>query len=180
MNEALAELVRVAPPGAAPGASDWSRTAAALGVNALPADYTELADRYGGGHFDDYLCLLHPGCVNPDYNLLAVARQQAQALPELWKFEPKPPQLRAPDHRVVPWAIAEDGQTLYWLIAPGHEPARWTVMVNEGRGPYWEHHDTGSTGFLAELLTGRRQSEILGDLSGPDHRFDPLPTTPGH
>ncbi|WP_183091459.1 hypothetical protein [Streptomyces radicis] len=52
-------------------------------------------------------------------------------------------------------------------------------MVSEGHGPYWERHDTGSTGFLAALLTGRRQSEILDDLSDPDHRFDPLPTTSG-
>lgn len=180
MNEALAELVRLAPPGEAPGRSDWSHVASALGVDGLPADYTELADRYGGGLFDHYLALLHPGCESPDYNLHTIARQQAQALPELWKFEPKPPQLETPGNRVVPWAIAEDGQTLHWLLEPGHPPNAWTVLINEGRGPYWEHHDTGAADLLASLLTGRRTSEILGDAFGPDHTFIPLPTGPAH
>ncbi|MFR9722454.1 SMI1/KNR4 family protein [Streptomyces sp. MS19] len=175
MNEALTELVRLAPPADPPGTWDWTGTATALGVDRLPGDYTALADRYGGGHFDDYVCLMHPGYGTADYNLLAVARQQDEALRELWKFEEKPPQLEAAGSRVVPWGIAEDGQVLYWLVEPGRDPDRWTVLVNEGRGPYWEHHDVGCAGFLASLLAGRRESEILGGLPGPEHWFAPLP-----
>ncbi|WP_206306006.1 SMI1/KNR4 family protein [Streptomyces sp. RFCAC02] len=179
MNDALTRLVRVAPPGQAPAGSDWSGVAASLAIEALPPDYTALADRYGGGHFDQYLCLLHPACEVPDYNLFTVARRQAEALPQLWAFEARPPQLEAPGTRAVPWAVTEDGEVLYWLVGPGRAPAEWTVLVNEGRGPYWEHHDVGCAEFLVSLLTGERRSEVLAsDLPG-EHRFDPLPTGAG-
>ncbi|GAA4833978.1 hypothetical protein [Kitasatospora terrestris] len=47
-------------------------------------------------------------------------------------------------------------------------------MINEARGPWWEHLDMGFTRFLAAALTGDVRSEILSDsFPAASHDFRP-------
>ncbi|MFC8765927.1 SMI1/KNR4 family protein, partial [Streptomyces sp. NPDC057193] len=58
------------------------------------------------------------------------------------------------------------------LIGETAKPDEWTVLVNEGRGPEWEHHPVSVAAFVAGVLTGRIHSETLGELQDTEHSFD--------
>ncbi|MFI9785128.1 hypothetical protein ACIHEI_16710 [Kitasatospora sp. NPDC051984] len=116
-----------------------------------------------------------PGCANEYYDLFEAVEERAEANEYLWSSsEPKPAQLDHADARIIPWASTDNGEFLYWLAQPGQHPDQWTVMVNEARGPWWEHFDLTLTRFLARSLTGETRSEILSDLFPSDpHDFRP-------
>ncbi|MFD3991909.1 SMI1/KNR4 family protein [Streptomyces sp. NPDC058583] len=160
MTNALTRLLEIAPAPSGPRRKDGDEVERGLGVG-LPSDYKELIRVYGGSHWDDYLYVLEPGCPNENYDLVAWAEQQAEDLEGLWEFERKPVELAVDGARVVPWATTDNGECLYWLVLPGHEPDRWTVMVNEARGDRWEHFAVSCTQFLASALAGELRSTIL-------------------
>ncbi|MFJ4336846.1 hypothetical protein [Streptomyces sp. NPDC088915] len=77
--------------------------------------------------------------------------------------------------RVVPWAVTDNGECLYWLVRPGLAPDRWTVMVNEARGARWEHFSVSCTRFLASVLSGELRSDVLSSsFPRAVHAFRPL------
>ncbi|MEK9519536.1 SMI1/KNR4 family protein [Streptomyces venezuelae] len=160
MTDGLDRLSAIAPAPGAPRTKTWDEVERAIGV-VLPDDYKELVRVYGGGSWDDYLYVLEPGCPNESYDLLAWARNRAEDLEDLWEFEKKPVELETPGSRVVPWAVTDNGECLYWLVLPGVSPERWTVMVNEARGGRWEHFAVSCTRFLAGALDGELRSGIL-------------------
>ncbi|MFE6847111.1 SMI1/KNR4 family protein [Streptomyces sp. NPDC057686] len=163
MTEALARLFEIAPAPNEPRQQDWGAAERSLGVE-LPADYKDLIHTYGGSNWDDYLYVLEPGCPNENYDLLEWAAHRAEALEGLWEFERKPAELEQEGARVIPWATTDNGECLYWLVRPGLEPDRWTVMVNEARGDRWEHFSVSCTQFLASSLDGELQSSLLSSL----------------
>ncbi|MFE5731796.1 hypothetical protein ACFQ7A_12945 [Streptomyces sp. NPDC056528] len=68
--------------------------------------------------------------------------------------------------------VTSDALTLLHEIVPapatprrkdwaGLDPDRWTVMVNEARGPGWEHFSVSCTRFLAASLSGTLRSGLL-------------------
>ncbi|MFC8765752.1 SMI1/KNR4 family protein, partial [Streptomyces sp. NPDC057193] len=83
---------------------------------ALPQDYKDLIDTYGGGVFDETIWILEPDCADQDYDLVAVAAEQAEVLENLWGGgEPKPAELAADGTNVLPFAYIEGtGAYLYW------------------------------------------------------------------
>ncbi|MEU1479161.1 hypothetical protein [Streptomyces sp. NPDC005760] len=161
----LDTLVRLCPPPATPPpVVDWARAERALGA-ALPADYKQLVETYGGGLFDETIWLLAPDSAHPDCDLHAQARERDEILADLWEFEEKPAALLEPGARVLPWAYEEgSGAFLYWLARPGQHPDEWTVLYNEGRGPLWERHDMGCVAFLLAVLTGTAETAYFGHL----------------
>ncbi|MFI1968085.1 hypothetical protein BLA24_21200 [Streptomyces cinnamoneus] len=174
MHPAISRLVDIVPPAAPPRPRDWTTVEAALGTP-LPDDFKQLVDVYGGGLFDETIWLLDPGCADPGYELLAIAAERDEILADLWDGgEPKPAELLDGEARVIPWAYVEgSGHYLYWLVRPGQHPDSWTVMLNEGRGPEWEHHQQTCAGFLAGVMTGDVESFYFDDLPGMDHTFVP-------
>ena len=173
---ALDALVRLCPPPAdPPPAVDWAAAERALGT-ALPADYRRLVDTYGDGIFDDTIWLLVPDSAYTDCDLRTQTTERGEILAHLWEFEPKPAELLEEGARVLPWAFEEGtGAFLYWLARPGRLPDEWTVLYNEGRGPLWEHHDTGCLAFLLAVLTGTAETDYFGPLydvlKPTEHRF---------
>ncbi|MFD7556165.1 SMI1/KNR4 family protein [Streptomyces sp. NPDC059835] len=164
-RNAVDALVRLCPPPAdPPPAVDWAKTERALGT-ALPADYKQLVEAYGDGIFGDTIWLLVPDSADGDCDLLAQWAERDEILAELWEFEEKPAVLLEAGARVVPWAFEEGtGAFLYWGVRPDRQPHEWTVLYNEGRGPLWEHHETGCSAFLLAVLTGTAQTEYFGSL----------------
>ncbi|MGK5642423.1 SMI1/KNR4 family protein, partial [Streptomyces sp. URMC 126] len=172
MNASIAHLIQSVPPPQSAQPKEWHRVEAQMGT-ALPTDYKQLVDTYGGGVFDDAIWLLEPWCPNEFYDLITENEDRPDILAQLWALgEPKPAVLEEDGNRVVAWALTENGDYLYWLVRPGQDPDEWTVMVKEGRGPLWESHPMGCAQFIeAALLTGSAQSEIFGDYPLDEHQF---------
>ncbi|MCX5409630.1 SMI1/KNR4 family protein [Streptomyces sp. NBC_00335] len=171
MSHALARLHEMAPAPGERHQKDWDEVERALGFQ-LPGDYKDFIHAFGGSNWDDYLYVLEPGCPNENYDLIAWAKNQAEDLEDLWQFERKPAELEVEGSRVVPWATTDNGECLYWLVRPGIEPDRWTVMVNEARGDRWEHFPVSCTQFLASSLDGELRSSLLSSLfPGAGHEF---------
>ncbi|MFJ9806555.1 SMI1/KNR4 family protein [Streptomyces wuyuanensis] len=172
MHPAVERLTELVPPPGPRRSRDWPAAEQELGTP-LPADYRELVETYGGGVFDETIWLLDPACPDDDYNLLAATTERTDVLANLWKTEPLPAQLQTAGARVIPWAYIEDsGAYLYWLAQPGQKPDEWTVMLNEGRGPQWEHHNTPCASFLLAVLTGQAETDYFPDLPTDQHQFD--------
>ncbi|MFF8394783.1 hypothetical protein [Streptomyces sp. NPDC016172] len=96
-------------------------------------------------------------------------QQQAEDLESLWEFEKKPAELEVEGSRVIPWATTGNGECLYWLVRPGHEPDQWTVMVNEARGDRREHFQLSCTQFLTSPLDRELHSNILSPMPPVRH-----------
>lgn len=172
MHPAVERLTELVPPPGPRRSRDWQAVEQELGTP-VPADYQQLVETYGGGVFDETIWLLDPACPDDDYNLLAATAERAEVLADLWKTEPVPEQLQTAGARVIPWAYVEDsGAWLYWLVQPGQKPDAWTVMLNEGRGPLWEHHSAPCADFLLAVLTGQAETEYFPDLPADEHQFD--------
>jgi hypothetical protein len=173
MNPSVERLTQLVPPASEPSRKDWSLVESEIGT-ALPCDYKELIDRYGGGLFDNCFWLLEPGCANKHYDLFIEVKERAEAFELLWGHgEEKPSELEEESSRVIPWATTENGEFVFWLARPGQDPDTWTVMVNEGRGPEWEHHQMTCASFLVAVLEGGVRSETLWELPVAEHEFRP-------
>ncbi|MEV3947616.1 SMI1/KNR4 family protein [Streptomyces halstedii] len=172
MHPAVERLTELVTPSGPHRSRDWPAVERALGT-ALPTDYRQLVETYGGGVFDETIWLLDPACPDEDYELLAQAAEKAETLKKLWEVEPRPAQLQESGTEVLPWAYIEGtGAMLYWLVKPGQDPDEWTVMFNEGRGPLWEHHDAQCASFLLAVLTGRAETDYFPALPVDQHQFD--------
>ncbi|MFC5173080.1 SMI1/KNR4 family protein [Streptomyces mutomycini] len=172
MHPAVERLTELVAPSGPRRSRDWPAVERALGT-ALPTDYRQLVETYGGGVFDETIWLLDPACPDDDHELLAQATESAETLKKLWEVEPRPTQLQESGAEVLPWAYIEGtGAMLYWLVKPGQEPDEWTVMFNEGRGPLWEHHDAQCASFLLAVLTGRAETNYFPALPVDQHQFD--------
>ncbi|MFG2434628.1 SMI1/KNR4 family protein [Streptomyces sp. NPDC048508] len=173
MHPAVERLTEIIPPDAPRRSRDWATIEQQLGTS-LPEDYKDLIETYGGGVFDESIWLLDPQCPDEDYNILAQATARAKVLANLWQTEAKPAELQNESAgQVLPWAyIEESGAYLYWLRQQGQKPNEWTVMLNEGRGPEWEHHSTQCSPFLLSVLTGEADTEYFPDLPLDTHQFD--------
>jgi len=172
MHPAVAGLSAIIPPATPRRARDWAGAERQLGT-LLPEDYKELVETYGGGVFDETIWLLDPECPDEDYNLLDQAQEREEVLADLWQTEAKPAELQNPGVQVLPWAYFEgSGAYLYWLCRPEQKPDEWTVILNEGRGPEWEHHPSTCAPFLLSVLTGQPESDYFVDLPTDPHGFD--------
>ena len=155
----------VPPPTSAPH-TDWHTVERALGFR-LPTDYKEFIDTYGGSRWEDYLYVMAPGCPDASYDLFEWKDWQAEEMEELWQFEPKPAELEEAGARIVPWATTGNGEMLYWLIRPGRQPDDWTILINDGRTPMWEHVPHSCTQFLSYALSGELRSVLLSEQHFP-------------
>ncbi|MDJ0461010.1 SMI1/KNR4 family protein [Streptomyces sp. H27-C3] len=173
MHPAVERLTVLVPPTSPRRSRDWAAVEQQLGT-ALPQDYKELVETYGGGVFDETIWLLDPECPDQGYNLLDQARECAKILANLWENEPKPPQLLGGDGaEVLPWAYIEgSGAMLYWLRRPGQKPEEWTTLFNEGRGPEWEYHPHPCAHFLLSVLTGEADTIYFDEFPPDEHEFD--------
>lgn len=162
MTASMDQLRQIVPPPAPAPDTNWDNVERTLGFR-LPTDYKEFIDTYGGSHWENYLRVMAPGCPDESYDLFEWKDWQTEELNDLWEFEPKPAELEEAGTRIIPWATTDNGEMLYWLIRPGQQPDDWTVLINEGRGPLWEHVPHTCTQFLASALTGDLRSVLLSD-----------------
>jgi len=175
--EQLARLVELTPE---PRISiDWNLVEQRVG-RCLPSDYKEFAERFGPGHFGEYIWVAVPRGDAPRVNLFNELRETA----DLWEFLGAEQiaieyPLYPAKNGLIPWGSTLDGQPLYWRTE-SNEPDDWTVLVDlmRGEGRWFEF--TGSmTHFLYCILTGRIFLPVLPDgFASERHgfiRFSPGP-----
>ncbi|MGH3312410.1 MAG: SMI1/KNR4 family protein [Streptomyces sp.] len=172
MNQYVSQIADLTPRPSAVPHHDWESIEENHELS-LPTDYRELVDSFGGGVFDGYLWFLEPDCRNRHYDLAANIDERVESLEYLWESgEPKPPAVAEPKSRLIPWASTDNGEFFYWLAKEGQAPDLWQVLINEARGEDWEHYAIGCAQLLAELLSGRIQSELLSSsFPKSEHTF---------
>jgi hypothetical protein len=168
-HPAIARLRELLPAPASGGDPvDWSEIEQTVGL-ALPADYREFVETYGGGEIDEYMCVLTPPVPGSPYGELL-----DRITPVLSDLE----DLRAllpPD--VVPplWPFADlgEGDVAFWLREGA--PDDWRVAVWQRQIAYgdnrWKVFDGGMAAFLLAVLTGQI-APFSDELSDTDqHEF---------
>lgn len=159
----LAELLAVAPPPLNRAVADddeWHDVERAIGTP-LPSDYKAFVGHYGLGKLGDFIVVFTPSHDIPHVNLSNQIRQRLDTLQQLaseWGETLPHPLYPAPGG-LLPFGATDNGDVLYWLTSGS--PDRWTVVVNESRGPDYDHHDCSMTTFLAEVISGQRRCSIF-------------------
>lgn len=152
---ALDQVKSVVLPPAQPSVplSGWGQVEGALNLR-LPSDYKRLVEDYGAGSLDEFLWVLQPDEANSNLDLLAQRSARLNALRTLREQgETIPFDLEPGNEQVLPWGITDNGDVCYWVTHPYKEPDKWTVVVNEARGPHWEQFNGSVTEFLAAVLS---------------------------
>ena len=153
--ERLYAVVRPPDSPTEPGAvADWKRVEAELGVK-LPDDYKGLIGRYGSGCFGEFLYPLNPFSQNRAGHLLHRGRAilAAERASGMSREQGMPFPLHPDEGGLLPWAVTDNGDTLFWYTHPAC--ASWPVVVRSGRGYRFEVYQRTSAGFLAVWLTGQ-------------------------
>ncbi|WP_088253407.1 SMI1/KNR4 family protein [Fimbriiglobus ruber] len=135
-------------------AAEWTRVERELGIR-LPSDYKCLIDSYGSGSFGDFLYPLTPFAVSEYGNFLKRAKAilEAERSSGMWRDQGVPFSLYPDTSGLFPWAVTDNGNTLYWYT---HGPAdHWPVVVQEGRGFRFEVFQRTAAGFVRLWLTGQ-------------------------
>ncbi|MEU7730181.1 hypothetical protein AB0B78_33920 [Streptomyces sp. NPDC040724] len=168
MNAILKELVGSVPPDPQADLPDWPYRIEQLGL-VLPDDYLALMKVYGPGKFDDFLLLLCPGAEPRAFDLLW---RRSRALDDLRQRAADGEEFGhsvAPgSEELLPWAVTDNGDTLYWVTAHP-DPNKWSIALNEGRGPEWNDYHGTATEFLAAVFARRTHPAILPDDFPSDH-----------
>jgi hypothetical protein len=166
----------VPPPSGGGGRRDWAAVERRLG-RALPADYKDFVDAYGGGQLDRHVGLLVPAPSRPGSELVSYNDGYFDDLTNLWEItENRPPELDVDDLRLVVWADTIDADTLNWLVLPGEPPERWPVAVLDADLGDCELYPMTCTEFLAGLVSGEIDSGIITHhLKADGHVFYPYP-----
>ncbi|MDW5327413.1 SMI1/KNR4 family protein [Plantactinospora sp. KLBMP9567] len=153
------ELRRVAPAqtGRTGADVDWPGVEDRLGLR-LPDDYKWLVETYGPGSFDDFLRVFQPGYPQQVLDLehqrertnwaMDYLRERGHAIP----YE---------NDELLAVARSDNGDTAYWVLRPSNEPNKWTIALNEGRGPKWDTFDGGIVAWLAAILSKRVRMDVF-------------------
>lgn len=153
MTTALERLATLIPPPRRPQTQpEWNRVERTLHV-ALPDDYKSLVEVYGPGAIDGFLWILQPVDDNDFLDLLAQRTVRREALRELRRHgEAIPHAIDSGNEAILPWAITENGDVVYWVTDPRDQPYDWHIVVNEARGPLWERFEGSATEFLEAVV----------------------------
>lgn len=118
----------------------------------LPQDYKLFVQKFGSGRIDNFLWILNPFSINPYLNLEQFLLTQTCTLAELGAYGEDVPYRCFPDLAgILPFAITDNGDVLYWITAG--LPNDWAVLVNEARGPEWQQFKMPFSEFLAKVLS---------------------------
>jgi hypothetical protein len=162
-------LALVAPPEDPPPPPDWEAVERDLGVR-LPADYKWLVERYGPGSFGRFLHVLTPGGESQYVRLEAVARRAVQLLDSARETGLPLP---IPPEELLPVAVTDNGDTVYWVRRPADDPDAWHIAANGARNTKWPEFDGGVVAFLASVMSGAHPVDVLpASFPGNRRTFD--------
>ncbi|WP_456242764.1 SMI1/KNR4 family protein [Actinopolyspora lacussalsi] len=147
------------PPEVAPAPQPWEDVERRLGV-ALPNDYKEFMETYGGGTIEEFLIFL-----SYSQSFEAAMGWKGRDLEEI-RMSPEDvfPGGAVEEGKVnlLPWAYTIDGDVCYWLMDPREDPDQWRVVSRE-RDMEWNFFGGGMMEFLVEITSGRRREPWFPD-----------------
>lgn len=143
-----------------PSLDDWASIECRMGVS-LPLDYKQLVDRYGTGAIDGFLWILNPFSKNRYLNLVEQAVVIVDALRRLRdEFnESIPYEFGGDGAGLFPWAVTDNGDTIYWLRSG--DPKNWIIVVNEARGPRWREFNMSTCEFLFGVVSKQLRVDVF-------------------
>ncbi|MFE5095625.1 SMI1/KNR4 family protein [Streptomyces sp. NPDC056638] len=133
---------------------DWKAVEGLLGT-ALPGDYKQLVEIFGGGAFDGYLQLQIPGAGFRSGDLVLhaewLADWQRTHHSGLWD----PYEVYPTAGGLLEWAGTERADQFFWLTE-GSDPDKWPVLITEDIPDSWVRFDGTAAEFIYRMLTDRR------------------------
>ncbi|WP_406110113.1 hypothetical protein OG698_45405 [Streptomyces sp. NBC_01003] len=70
------------------------------------------------------------------------------------------------------WGATDNGEYLFWPVAPGDDPDSRPILINGASDEDWERYDLTVTGFLTAVLCEEISSEVLwSNFPLPVHEF---------
>lgn len=161
--KALTKVMRPpTSPSEAPDEGGWEPVEAKLGIE-LPEDYKEFVSTYGTGAVDNFLWVLNPFSQNKNLNLLNQVKVNLDALRQLCiDSNIRIPYEIYPDvNGLFPWAITDNGDSLYWLTK-SFPSNRW-IVVGDSAAFQWREFKLSTAEFLALLVTKELVVDIFPD-----------------
>ncbi|WP_170161229.1 SMI1/KNR4 family protein [Methylocaldum marinum] len=155
-----------------PSNDDWRLVEQKFG--GVPADFRWFVDCYGSGRIDNFLFTFNPASRNPHLNLFTQVDLQLDALRELrsGRTEVVPYSLFPEPHGLLPFALTDNGDVLYWITEGS--PNQWRVAINDSREPEWEEYSWTLSELLVRLLTKKARSSIFPkDFPSERPSFEP-------
>ncbi len=180
-RNAIGELSKLVPPPAAPkdvpAAADWAAIEKQLGT-ALPPDYKALVATYGTGAFAGFLWVFNPFTANTNLALVPSVKRRLDSERAFRNSNPgvSSHPLHPAKGGLLPWAITDNGDTLFWLTTGS--PEQWPTLVNYARSVKYHRYDVGCAKFLARWLAGSLKPtpfDGVFDKAGPKKRFETQP-----
>lgn len=129
----------------------------------FPGDYKRFIELYGTGCIGMFVWIFNPFSDNENLNLMkqidSQTEQYRQARSELGeKYCPFP--IFPEPAGLLPCGVTDNGDVFFWLMASDN-PDDWQVVINETRSPEFETHSKQLTEFLAGVVTGEIESQII-------------------
>ncbi|MDT0396260.1 MULTISPECIES: SMI1/KNR4 family protein [Streptomyces] len=168
-HPAVARLCELLPPPVSGGdAVNWAEIERTTGL-ALPADYREFVETYGGGEIDEYLSVSTPPVPGSPYGDLLDGVDPAlgclEELGALLSTGALPP--------LLPFAYLGHGDVAFWLCEGA--PDDWRVAVFQRQVAYGMNHwivfEGGMASFCVAVLTGEVDSLGARLPAGSQHEF---------
>jgi hypothetical protein len=138
----------------------WSLVEMALRIE-LPATYKNMIDQFDDGSWGDFLHVLSPFSDNPHLNLmkkgpviLAADRTSRETFPAYYPL-PLYPEAGG----LFPWAVTDNGDTLYWITAA--RAGDWPTVIKGPRAPEIEVNYMPPHLLVCHFLSGTLRSNIL-------------------
>lgn len=161
------DLLQVLPAPANPRCTspkpgdDWHKIEEKLGT-LLPQDYKDFVTTYGSGYLGRFLWIVNPFVLEPNLNLIKAIPLFLDTLRQLrqrYGAQRYPYPCYPEPEGLLPLGATDNGDDLFWLTTG--EPDEWPIVIKESRQPVFEKHPGPMTSFLAGIISGAINSEII-------------------
>ena len=152
----------------------WKVVEEQLGTG-LPEDYKGFLEAFGIGTINSFLVVLAPQSSIQHVDLLKRGRSELEAYKASKMESPKyyHDDVYPTPGGILPFAVTDNGEVLYWRTVGG--PEQWTVTIYESRGPEKFDFNGNMTEFLAAILTGEIECDVLPrGFSKSPPAFEPI------
>lgn len=138
----------------------WGAVEQQLGFS-LPGDYKRFISVYGDGCIDRFLWILNPLSTNQYLNLLVYSPRLLEAAQQLAEDYPEEIEFSSEilSGQLIPWAVTDNGDALYWKRDEGHITDQ--VYVSDSGGLQWNVFPYGTSEFLVLLLSAQISVEFF-------------------
>jgi hypothetical protein len=128
----------------------------------LPEDYKRFINKYGSGQIGGFINIFNPFSENEFINLMEQIKVRLDAvnyIKENYGEEECPYSLFPQTNGLLPFAATDNGDVFFWKTTG--VPDKWTVVLNESRGSFFEEFQHNFSEVLKNLITGKIESKII-------------------